>query len=242
VRQNGTSRAYLIERLRREGRADLVAAVESGQVSAYAVAVDLGWVARHPTFGTGSTNQAKRREHQLNNVLREPSAATPPDRLNHAQDMSLTYGDLPGREAFASDEERRATWLRHRDELLRYCAAGQRPQAWWDFESPVPYPGRDYAAAVLFENDLLSEQELRQLLTRWREEFEKAQVAGFRYCVGFVNRCDATATWLEGAAARRARFKWAGIPRELLKEWTAERRRRNQATRRTASSTDTSAA
>ena len=137
VRQDGTSRAYLIERLRREGRADLVAAVESGQVSAYAVAVDLGWVTRHPTLGTGSTNQAKRREHQLNNVLREPSAATPPDRLNHEQDMSLTYGDLVGRPAFPSDEARRAAWLRHRDSLLRYCAAGQRPRAWWDYESPA---------------------------------------------------------------------------------------------------------
>jgi len=246
VRQDGTSRAYLIERLRREGRADLVAAVESGQVSAYAVAVDLGWVTRHPTLGTGSTNQAKRREHQLNNVLREPSAATPPDRLNHEQDMSLTYGDLVGRPAFPSDEARRAAWLRHRDSLLRYCAAGQRPRAWWDYESPAQPRDFNYAAATLYENDLLGEEELRQLMARWREEFEKAQVPGFRYCAGFVNRCDATATWLKGAAARRARFKWAGIPRELLKEWTAERRRRNQATRRTASSTasstDTSAA
>ena len=194
VRQNGTSRAYLIERLRREGRADLVAAIESGQVSAYAVAIELGWVTRHPTLGTGSTNQAKRREHELNNVMREPSAPeTPPDRLNHAQDMSLTYGDLPGREAFASYQARREAWLRHRDELLRYCVAGQRPQAWWDYDSPVPYPGRDYAGAALYEAGLLSESELATLMAKWREEFEKAQVPGFMYCLGFVKPRDTSA-------------------------------------------------
>ena len=31
---------------------------------------------------------------------------------------------------------------------------------------------------------------------------------------------------LEGAIARRAHYRWAGIPRELLKEWTTHRRRR----------------
>ena len=247
MRQDGTSRAYLIERLRREGRADLVAAVESGQVSAYAVAVDLGWVTRHPTLGTGSTNQAKRREHQLNNVLREPSAATPPDRLNHEQDISLTYGDFVGREAFGSDAERRAAWLRHRDELLQHCPAGWRPMGWWDYESPVQPRDYNNAAATLFENDLLSEEELRQLMVKWREGFERAQAPNFRMCIGFARPCDTVATWLEGAAARRAHYHWLGVPRALVAEWTAERRRRTQATRRTtasstASSTDTSAA
>ena len=77
MRQNGTSRAYLIERLRREGHVDLLAAIDRRELSAYAAAVSLGWTTRHETNGRGSTNQARRREHALSNVTREPSAATP---------------------------------------------------------------------------------------------------------------------------------------------------------------------
>src|SRR5262245_34495361 len=44
--QRGTSRSYLLRRLRRAGRPDLVAAIEDGRVSAYAVAVALGWQTR----------------------------------------------------------------------------------------------------------------------------------------------------------------------------------------------------
>jgi hypothetical protein len=68
LRQHGTSRTYLLARLQREGRADLVAAVESGRVSAYAVAIELGWFTRRATLGTGSTNRAKRRRHALRRV------------------------------------------------------------------------------------------------------------------------------------------------------------------------------
>jgi hypothetical protein len=63
--QRGTSRRYLIRRLRREGRPDLAEAVERGLISAYAVAVALGWQARQNVRGTGSTNRAKRRAFRL---------------------------------------------------------------------------------------------------------------------------------------------------------------------------------
>jgi hypothetical protein len=56
----GTSREYIIGRLRREKRDDLADAVECGKVSAYAIAVELGWQKRK-ILGTGSENQAKRR-------------------------------------------------------------------------------------------------------------------------------------------------------------------------------------
>jgi hypothetical protein len=69
-RHHGTSRDYLLDRLRRAGRSDLVAAVEQGLVSAYAVAVEMGWMRRPVPFGTGSTNQAKRRRYQLDAVMR----------------------------------------------------------------------------------------------------------------------------------------------------------------------------
>src|SRR5262245_25234972 len=57
ARLRGTSRAYLIDRLRREGHDDLVAAIEAGVVSAFAVAVELGWLRRENLTGTGATNQ-----------------------------------------------------------------------------------------------------------------------------------------------------------------------------------------
>jgi hypothetical protein len=62
---HGTSREYLLDRLRRAGRPDLVEAVEAGLVSAFAVAVEMGWMRRPAPLGTGSTNQAKRREFRL---------------------------------------------------------------------------------------------------------------------------------------------------------------------------------
>jgi len=61
----GTSRAYLLDRLLRAGRPDLVEAIEAGHVSAFAVAVELGWMKRRNLTGTGSTNQRKRREWKL---------------------------------------------------------------------------------------------------------------------------------------------------------------------------------
>jgi hypothetical protein len=71
VRQYGSSRSYIIDRLKRENLLALVGAVEAGRVSAYAIAIELGWIRRRPTLGTGSENQATRRRHQLNTLLRE---------------------------------------------------------------------------------------------------------------------------------------------------------------------------
>ena len=71
ARLYGTSRAYLIDRLRREGHDDLVEAIEAGVVSAFAVAVELGWMRRPNLTGTGSTNQAKRRNFQLGRLMGE---------------------------------------------------------------------------------------------------------------------------------------------------------------------------
>jgi len=65
----GTSVSYIIDRLRRAQRLDLIAAIERGDVSAYAVACELGWHKRHPTLGTGSENQAKRRAFALRRIF-----------------------------------------------------------------------------------------------------------------------------------------------------------------------------
>jgi hypothetical protein len=149
--------------------------------------------------------------------------------LDHEQDMSLRYGKLASRPAFASDEARRAAWFHHRDRLLQYCSGGQRPAGWWDYECPIPRPrDRNYAAATLYEAGLLTEGEVADLVAQWFVHFTRAQDPQFTYCVGFAKPSDRVATWLKGKAARRAYYRWAGIPRDLLKRWTRERRQRKR--------------
>ena len=110
-----------------------------------------------------------------------PTNRTPLQRprrlsLSREQAESLQYGDLPGRPAFADDEERRAAWFAHRDRLLMHCSHGQRPAGWWDYECPVPRPrDRDHAEAALFEAGLLAEREVEELVAQWRRDFERTQ-------------------------------------------------------------------
>jgi hypothetical protein len=61
----GTSRSYLIAKLRQAGEHELVAAIEGGEISARAIVIALGWRRRGPILGTGSTNATKRREQRL---------------------------------------------------------------------------------------------------------------------------------------------------------------------------------
>jgi hypothetical protein len=55
----GTNRAYLLYRLERAGEVELLAAVEAGELSAFAAAVEAGIVRRPAALGTGTTNHAK---------------------------------------------------------------------------------------------------------------------------------------------------------------------------------------
>jgi hypothetical protein len=166
-----------------------------------------------------------------------PTNQTPLQRphrraLNHAEDASLRYGELSHRTGFASEEERRAAWFQHRDELLRYCRWGKRPAGWWDYECPIRRPrDHDYEEAALWEANLLAESEVAELMGRWREYFEKAQEPGFSFCIGHAKPSDTFATWLEGAAAKKAHYRWVGIPKSLLRKWMAERRRQRRTIR-----------
>ena len=66
--QAGNSRVHFIRKLRREGLDDLADAVEAGEVSAFAVAVELGWRRRPEPLGTGSPNATMRRVFRLRRV------------------------------------------------------------------------------------------------------------------------------------------------------------------------------
>jgi hypothetical protein len=158
-------------------------------------------------------------------------------RLNHAREMTLLCGVDPRWDAFRTEEEFRDAWMRHRDRLLAH-RHGRRPMGWWRFESPIPFPGQDRERAVLFEAGLLDEEERAELVACWREHFERAQDPQFMFCVGFAKPSDTTSTWLKGAAARRAHYRWSGIPKGLVREWTAQRRRRGKIVRKQTTATE----
>jgi hypothetical protein len=66
----GTGRQYLLGRLEKAGRTDLLDAIAGGKVSVYAAAEEAGFVRRRAVTGRGSPNAAKRRRFQLQAVLR----------------------------------------------------------------------------------------------------------------------------------------------------------------------------
>ena len=155
--------------------------------------------------------------------LRRPFLAP----LSHAQEMALWLGELRGRPAFCNEEERRELWFRHRDRLLALCGPGRRPAGWWLYESPIRRPtNHDYESAALYEAGLLTKEESVQVVAMWREQFERAQAPDFAHCIGHAKPGDTFASWLYGTAAKRAHYRWAGIPHSLVRKWAVKRRRR----------------
>ena len=144
-------------------------------------------------------------------------------RLSHEQEMVLQYGaEERWAEAFATEDEYRDAWIRNRDRFLAWYCHGRRPAAWWQFEAgDLRYPGYDREQSTLYRAGLLGEEERAELLGFWREEFEKASAPDF--WTALRPNCI-----LEGEPARKAHIRWADIPRELVREWTAQRRRRER--------------
>jgi hypothetical protein len=60
LRSRGNSRDYLIARLRRDGRDDLVEAIEARKISAFAAAVVAGYRRRAPTLSAGDHNKSRK--------------------------------------------------------------------------------------------------------------------------------------------------------------------------------------
>jgi hypothetical protein len=104
---------------------------------------------------------------------------------------------------------------------------GSRPEEWWAYEKQMPQPhdlGEE--RITLFEMAELTETELAELIPEWREEYERANEPNFSYCIGHG--------WLRGEAAKRALYRWAGVPPVLVKKWDAARRRRAKTIRKLA--------
>jgi hypothetical protein len=109
----GTGREYLIERLRRAGRTDLLDGIAQRQISAYAAAVQAGIVRRRRTaVADGDHNLTRRRQHEMQTVLERSAAGTfacaelpclscnHPDAWRALKEVANTYvasrkGELP---------------------------------------------------------------------------------------------------------------------------------------------------
>jgi hypothetical protein len=148
-------------------------------------------------------------------IKRHPRGALTP-----GQELELWLGPRHHDSAFDSREELQQAWARHRDRLMALWAKnGRRPQGWWAFESPIPFPGYGREKSKLYELGLLDQREQTELEAWWREQFEKAQVPNFSLCTG-------PDSFLRGAAARKAHLAWADVPSALIKQWTRQRKRR----------------
>jgi hypothetical protein len=215
VMPSGGRRDYILARLERDGRHDLAEAIREGRVSALTVAVELGWTKRPETLGLGSGNAAKRRQHQLR--------ALTDDALSPSQAMELWLGPGHAGSLFNSREELEAAWTANRDELMaRWGSHGRRPAAFYEFEWDGPRPAYAVERSVLWRAaGVLSEAERTELESGWEAAFVEAR----------------------GMAAQERREHYAhhDVPHELIKAWTADRRRRGRRPS-TADSTATSAA
>jgi hypothetical protein len=135
------------------------------------------------------------------------------------QEMELWLGPSHHGSAFASDDERRCLWVANRDLLMRrWGQDGRRPQAFWKYDSPIPFPGPARERSTLYEHGLLGAAEARALVADWRAEFKRAMQPNFFYIArpGEI---------YQGAVARQKHFAWADIPRALLQQWEAARQR-----------------
>jgi hypothetical protein len=106
-----------------------------------------------------------------------------------------------------------------------FASNGRRPLAWWEFESPIPWPGYERQQSALFEAGLLTEVEAAGLTTWWRAQFERAQQPDFSYCLGPMR-------WVKGSRARREQYAWADIPPSLVRKWSTEHKRQARTIRK----------
>jgi hypothetical protein len=107
-------------------------------------------------------------------------------------------------------------WRRHRETMMRNQYPGSRPEEWWLYERQMQQPS--HQAAALYAMSELAGAELDQVMAEWRQRYEHGLTPGFRYNAGADG-------WLQGAAARRAHHRWAGIPPDIVRKWDIERRR-----------------
>jgi hypothetical protein len=130
--------------------------------------------------------------------------------LNHDEWISLTLGERPDRQAFDSDEDRRAAWEQHREAELASINLGRRPAAWWDYDAPARRDHNMNSMLQLFRLGELRGDELQYAMRHWADWAEKARK--LHYVLGPGNIVTASP---EAEERWRA---WAGVPDEMFRE------------------------
>jgi hypothetical protein len=127
-------------------------------------------------------------------------------------EMELWLGPSPRiGSVFSDDDERRRLWEENRPRLMQLFAnGGRRPQAWWRYESPIPWPGFALERSSLWEAGLLDKAEARELVAHWHAEFEHSVAPGFTYL------------GLTGREAHIAHLVHCDCPATLAEKWAAE--------------------
>jgi|SRR5262249_1895572 hypothetical protein len=69
LNSRGNSVDYIVARLRREGLTDWIEAIRARRISAFAVAVELGWAKRPQTLHGENCNQARRRAFDIRALI-----------------------------------------------------------------------------------------------------------------------------------------------------------------------------
>jgi hypothetical protein len=219
----GGRREYVLARLERDGRHDLAAAIRAGRVSAYTVAIELGWIARPARIGTGSDNAQKRRQLQLRALIRAglfnaPHVGGGDQHLDPGEALELIVGPNSNMGSlFRTRDELRAAWERGRDELMARASPGKRPQAWWQFDAgELRHPGSERERSCLWRAGRLSAAEKVELEQLWFAEWTRCSSPKFAISLPWPNEP------ISGEAARRRHLELHDVPTELSKIWESE--------------------
>ena len=107
--------------------------------------------------------------------------------LSTPQWVSLAFGHVDGDDAFDDDEDRRAAWEIHRDELMQRngtAVPGHRPAGFWDYDAPDAPAREDFLVPASWpfpgervDSEALEEAELRYLAERGLLDEEIARLA-----------------------------------------------------------------
>jgi hypothetical protein len=211
-RQHGHSRAYILDRLRRENQTDFIDAIERGEISAHTAAIEMGWVKRPPSVAA-VTHQARKRQLRLRAIV-DGGHVTP------AQWQELWLGPCGATSVFTSRKQLEDAWQRARERMIASLSPGRRPMGWWEFDAgDLKHPGYGSERSTLWGAGLLTDVERTTLEAEWKAEFATAQAPDFT-----LN--DGSDELLTGDRARAAHYAHHDIPRELIRRWSAARRRR----------------
>jgi hypothetical protein len=138
--------------------------------------------------------------------------------LSELQELWLGPNSSQG-SLFHDRQELESAWAQGRAVVMRLWGShGRRPAGFYEFEYAGRRPPYDLERSTLWREGLLTAEERAELEREWEVEFAAAQTPNFMLNTGHEI--------LKDDEARAAHYRWADIPHELVKRWTAAHRRR----------------